>query len=53
MSAIISDDQTPVLHQGSTSARTSDPTSEAITALPTLILLVPCLFAGIWLLISN
>ena len=54
MSAINSskDHELTVMHGGNT-ARASEPTVEPLAALPTLLLLVPCLFAGIWLLISN
>tara|TARA_R110002072_G_scaffold243821_2_gene403174 strand:+ start:203870 stop:204034 length:165 start_codon:yes stop_codon:yes gene_type:complete len=31
----------------------ADPTAEMLAARPTLLLLVPCLIAGIWLLISH
>ena len=55
MSSIISssnDHELTAMHGGNT-ARASEPTVEPLAALPTLILLVPCLLTGIWLLISN
>ena len=54
MSAIISsnDHERTVMQSGNT-ARVTEPTAETLAAMPTLVLLIPCLFAGIWLLISN
>lgn len=34
-------------------AQIAAPDRESQAALPTLLLLIPCLFAGIWLLVSN
>lgn len=34
-------------------AQIAAPHREAQAALPTLLLLIPCLLAGIWLLVSN
>ena len=54
MSQIISDDsQTNAARQVGISARSTEPTAETLAALPTLLILVPCLIAGIWLLISR
>lgn len=34
-------------------AQIAAPDRESQAALPTLLLLIPCLFAGIWLLVAN
>lgn len=54
MSTEFSHDDTTASTFGSTVAeRIATAERDAQAALPTLVLLVPCLLAGIWLLVSN
>ena len=54
MSTDLCHDDTTAANFGNTVAeRIATAERDAQAALPTLVLLVPCLIAGIWLLVSN
>jgi len=54
MSTELCHDDTPTATFGNTVAeRIAMAERDTQAALPTLVLLVPCLLAGIWLLVSN
>ena len=50
---ICHDDTTPATFGNTVAERITTAERDAQAALPTLVLLVPCLIAGIWLLVSN
>lgn len=47
------DDNTASSFGNTVASRIASAERDAQAALPTLVLLVPCLLAGIWLLVSN